>query len=226
MLAQVSQAMPHFEQSAPQQPTDNYAPTYDFQLPPFSSEESNYQQINEFYNPNEESFSFFKGPKSQSVNGNRYPSTKPEQGIQKENTQSQKESSKNEKYPGSNENFNPQVVLDMTNEFRKQNGKKPLELRTELVQDAYSHSKYMESIKDLTHDRLPEDDMRKSLERKGLKVGGTGENIAQGALTDKDVYNAWSTSKTGHKEIMLGDYDYMGVAISGAYSAQTFAAKA
>ncbi|KXN67583.1 hypothetical protein CONCODRAFT_72854 [Conidiobolus coronatus NRRL 28638] len=145
--------------------------------------------------------------------------------AQTENFQPKKESSSNEKYPGSKEDFNPKVVLDLTNELRKQHGKKPLELRMELVKDAYEHAVYMESIDKLTHDRLPQDDMRKSLESKGIKTGNLAENIGKGSLTDKNAYISWSGSK-GHKENMLGDYDYMGVAISGPYTAQTFAGKA
>jgi uncharacterized protein YkwD len=102
----------------------------------------------------------------------------------------------------------------------------PLESRIELVKDAYEHAVYMESIDSLTHNRLPQDDMRKTLENKGLKPGGgLAENIVKGSLTDKNVYISWSSSK-GHKDNMLGKYDYMGVAISGPYTVQTFAQKA
>ncbi|KXN69012.1 hypothetical protein CONCODRAFT_71791 [Conidiobolus coronatus NRRL 28638] len=117
--------------------------------------------------------------------------------------------------------FNPQVVLDLTNELRAQNGKKPLKLHPALAQEAYEHAKYMQSINDLTHDRPKGTSFSDNIQKAGLK-GGIAENIVVGALTDKDVYNAWATSE-GHKANMLGDYDYMGVAISGSYASQEFA---
>jgi uncharacterized protein YkwD len=122
---------------------------------------------------------------------------------------------------GTNEKFDPQVVLDLTNQLRAQNGKKPLKMHPALANEAYEHAKYMQSINDLTHDRPQGTSLGENLQKAGIK-GNVAENIVRGALTDKDVYNSWLTSED-HKVNMLGDYDYMGVAIVGPYASQELA---
>jgi uncharacterized protein YkwD len=236
MLTQVSQAMPNYREVAPQTtttvattttsgsyPTSAY-PSGSLTVPPISPGNPHYEHLKAYYDYIRRVLDIRDVP-APTTTSIQSPKPTEVQEKPKEKPQPQKETPNNGNLPGSNEKFNPRVVLDLTNKLRAQHGKKPLELRSELQQDAYEHTKYMVSIDKLTHDRRPEDDMRKSLERKGLKTGGLAENIAAGALTDKDVYNSWSNSQ-GHLENMLGDYDYMGVAISGKYSAQTFASKA
>jgi uncharacterized protein YkwD len=95
----------------------------------------------------------------------------PTQEFHENSLQPKGKSSSNGNCPGSSAEFNPNVVLELVNELRNKNRKHPLELHPELVQDAYEHSVYMEYINDLSHRRLPQDSMNKSLEKKGLNIG-------------------------------------------------------
>jgi uncharacterized protein YkwD len=226
MLTQVSQAMPHFQQSTTSTPA--------FQLPPISPEDPNYQQIKELYDYIQKTFNTpndstpqppqppkeSPAPKSKPAKAPE-PAPKPEQETPKEKPTPQKETPSNEKQAGTTDRFNPQVVLDLTNELRAQNGKKPLKMHPALAKEAYEHAKYMQSVNDLTHDRPQGTSLGGNLQKAGIK-GNIAENIVQGALTDKDVYNSWLTSEY-HKVNMLGDYDYMGVAIVGPYASQELA---
>ncbi|KXN69019.1 hypothetical protein CONCODRAFT_71797 [Conidiobolus coronatus NRRL 28638] len=194
-------------------------------------EDPNYQQIKELYDYIQKTFNTPNDSAPQPPKESPKPAPepakapeqapKPAQETPKEKPTPQKEAPSNEKQPGSNDKFNPQVVLDLTNELRAQNGKKPLKMHPALAKEAYEHAKYMQSVNDLTHDRPQGTSLGENLQKAGVK-GNIAENIVQGALTDKDVYNSWATSED-HKVNMLGDYDYMGVAISGPFASQELA---
>jgi uncharacterized protein YkwD len=241
MLIQATQGMPNSYKSIPQFATQPHLETSTpfapaFQFPSISPEDPMYQQIKDVYESIKQWLNIPDYPASQPSKPHtessspvpiskptkpQKPALKPTEEPQKEKPQPPKEASGNEKQPGATENFNPQVVLDLTNELRAQNGKKPLKLHPFLTKEAYKQSKYMESIDDLTHDRPAGAEWGEGYSKAGLS-GMIAENVSYGRLTEKEAVTGWSNSP-GHRENMLGDFDYMGAAISGQFSTQEFA---
>jgi uncharacterized protein YkwD len=101
-------------------------------------------------------------------------------------------------------------VLKYTNQFRRSEGLKALEIRDDLNAIARKHSEDMADGRcAFGHDGY---DLRVSKIKKTIKPcdGYIGENVAFGANNGKEAVDTWKNS-SGHRKNMLGDYKYIGI---------------
>jgi uncharacterized protein YkwD len=100
-------------------------------------------------------------------------------------------------------------VLKYTNQFRKSNGLRPLEMRNDLNAIARRHSEDMASgRRGFGHGGY---DQREAQVKKLITpFYAMGENVAYGAANGKEVVSLWKTSP-GHRRNILGNYRYIGI---------------
>ena len=104
-----------------------------------------------------------------------------------------------------------QEVLRLTNEFRAQNGRKPLTLNRELNAAAQKHSRAMAEGDFFSHNSLNGDRPWDRAEDEGYTARSMGENIAAGQRTPQQVVQGWINSP-GHRRNMLNpSYTELGV---------------
>ena len=110
----------------------------------------------------------------------------------------------------SNDEFTKQV-LKLTNDFRKENGLKPLKWDPELAQAAQDHSENMGKQDFFDHTGKDGSKPWDRTAAAGDDNNRIGENIAAGQRTPEDVVKGWIKSP-GHRRNMLDpNYQYLGV---------------
>ncbi|MEM7647928.1 MAG: CAP domain-containing protein [Cyanobacteria bacterium P01_A01_bin.70] len=93
-------------------------------------------------------------------------------------------------------------VINLTNNFRIQNGLSPLSVDTDLTEAAQYHSQNMATADFFDHRDPANQNPRDRAIRFGYESRSVGENIAAGQLTPQAVFNAWLNSP-GHRRNML-----------------------
>jgi hypothetical protein len=118
-----------------------------------------------------------------------------------------------------------QEVVDLVNQARQAQGKRPLYVNYQLQVAAWLHNEHMVRTGCFSHSGCgnggPADRVRQS----GYKGGMVGENIAKGYRTPAAVMDGWMNS-SGHRANILSDrYIDIGVAYnpSGPHWTQVFA---
>lgn len=117
--------------------------------------------------------------------------------------------------------INELQIFDITNAFRAENEKKVFKWSDNLEKAASLHSQYMEKSKNFSHTGLNGSSVIDRIEAQGVKWTSCGENIAYGNAVSFEICNQWVNSK-GHRENMLGNFDYLGVGYFNTYSTQDF----
>lgn len=95
-----------------------------------------------------------------------------------------------------------QRVLDLTNQFRAQNGVAPLRLNVELNAAALNHSTNMAVQDFFSHTGKDGSSAGDRMRQVGYVSNAWGENIAAGYTTPEQVVQGWINS-TGHRANML-----------------------
>ncbi|EDX84219.1 SCP-like extracellular protein, putative [Synechococcus sp. PCC 7335] len=104
-----------------------------------------------------------------------------------------------------------QEVLELTNNFRQQNGLKPLVLDQNLEKAADSHTQAMANDDFFSHTGKDGSKPWDRAKKAGYESGFVGENIAAGYGTPKAVVDGWIDSP-GHRANMLdSDYNEIGL---------------
>ena len=99
-------------------------------------------------------------------------------------------------------------VLKYTNQFRKSQGLKALEMRSDLNAIARKHSEEMASgRRNFGHVGFSQ---REKQIKNIFKTCTMAENVAYGANNGKEAFDIWKRS-SGHKKNMLGKYRYVGI---------------
>lgn len=99
-------------------------------------------------------------------------------------------------------------VLKYTNQFRRSQGLKALEMRNDLNAIARKHSEDMANgRRSFGHGGFSQ---RESQIKKIFKTCTMAENVAYGAKNGKEAIDIWKKS-SGHKKNMLGNYRYIGI---------------
>ncbi|MEM9149647.1 MAG: CAP domain-containing protein [Cyanobacteria bacterium P01_F01_bin.3] len=93
-------------------------------------------------------------------------------------------------------------VLRLTNEFRVQQGRKPLTLNVELNEAAQKHSESMANDDFFSHTGKSGDSVGQRATDAGYTWNRVGENIAAGQRTPADVVKGWINSP-GHRANLL-----------------------
>jgi uncharacterized protein YkwD len=99
-------------------------------------------------------------------------------------------------------------ILKYTNDFRKANGLRKLEMRNDLNSIAQKHSEDMASgRRSFGHDGFKQ---RTNKVEKIFKTCTVAENVAYGADNAKEAITLWKKS-SGHRQNLLGNYKYIGI---------------
>jgi uncharacterized protein YkwD len=90
---------------------------------------------------------------------------------------------------------------------------------------AIAHSKYIASIKALSHSSANGDGVGARVKATGYNWTIVGENIASGQTTEAQVFNSWVKSEDHCKNMMNAAFKEMGAARTDNYWVQVFAAR-
>jgi len=90
---------------------------------------------------------------------------------------------------------------------------------------AIGHSKYIASIRTLSHTSANGDNVGARVKATGYTWTVVGENIASGQTSETQVFNDWISSEAHCKNIMNAAFKEMGAAKTEYYWVQVFAAK-
>lgn len=104
-------------------------------------------------------------------------------------------------------------VFRLTNAFRIQKGLGELTWSTGARKAASLHSKDMAERKYFSHVTPEGATLGDRLVDQGINYIYAGENIAYGYRDPIHMVNDWLNSKTGHRETMLGNFNYLGIGI-------------
>ena len=119
-------------------------------------------------------------------------------------------------------NTDAQIVLNLVNEIRSQQGLSTLTLNNTLSLSALNHSTEMQLNSHFSHKGLNGSNFSQRAIETGYTGSPRGENIARGQQTASAVYNAWINSE-GHKaNILNSQITDMGLGRSGNYWTQVF----
>lgn len=105
-------------------------------------------------------------------------------------------------------------VFELANATRVAVGLEPFEWDDRASVSARKHSRNMAENNFFSHvdelDQSPSDRMRSE----GILFTRTAENIAAGQKDPLQVHMAWLNSATGHREVLLGPYERLGVGVA------------
>jgi hypothetical protein len=102
-------------------------------------------------------------------------------------------------------------VVDLTNQFRVDNGLVPLSIDWDLQEAAQQHSQNMAILDFYDHTGLDGSRPSERALSKGYEASFVGENIGAGYVTPEDVVNGWMNSP-GHRDNILNpSYNEIGV---------------
>lgn len=108
-------------------------------------------------------------------------------------------------------------ILQLVNIHRASISKEPLAINNLATQLAEEHTYYMVTQNDISHDNFNERSDRLFDEENATR---TGENVAYGQQSAKDVMEAWLNS-SGHRANIEGDFTHIGIGVvkneSGIY---------
>lgn len=113
-------------------------------------------------------------------------------------------------------------IFDITNVFRDQFDKRPLEWDEDLQQVAFSHSKDMENRNYFAHESPDGNGLTERMTANDIPYKTAGENIAADYTDGPSVVWGWLNSEE-HREILLGDdFTNLGVGVYRNYYTQDY----
>lgn len=114
-----------------------------------------------------------------------------------------------------------QHMLIEINKFREENWKPPLNLDPEIQDLSQARAEHLYNENSCEHWKW-NDSLRARIQEKDIKwVIGAWENICQWFYTIKDAHNAFKTSETGHRDLLLIDecnFCWVGVECSNIWN--------
>lgn len=113
-------------------------------------------------------------------------------------------------------------LLQLMNQYRRAQGRKPLLLDDRLMKAAQAHSEAMKRHQLMVHQTKGEKSFQKRLQKQGYPQVYCSENIAQ-ARGAELVHRLW-TESPGHRKNLLGKkYTRVGIGLSGGYWTANYA---
>ena len=109
-------------------------------------------------------------------------------------------------------------AVDLVNTTRASFGLPPVTVNAKLQSAAQAHSNDQAARNLMTHTGSDGSNTGTRLDRVGFAWTAIGECVAAGQTTVPAVVNAWMTSQDGHREILLGNYKYIGLAVARSAS--------
>jgi uncharacterized protein YkwD len=102
---------------------------------------------------------------------------------------------------------------DIINQYRKDNGLKPLKLNSELAVAAKAHSRDLAKWDRISHYGSDGSNPWDRVKRAGYKAKLTAENVGTGQITFDEVMKGWKESPGHNKNLLLADAEHMGIAL-------------
>ncbi|WBQ04194.1 CAP domain-containing protein [Kribbella sp. CA-293567] len=112
---------------------------------------------------------------------------------------------------GGGTNAQERDVLDLTNQARRSQGCRPLQLNDSLVEAAGSHASDMVRRHYLDHTNPDGESAGDRMAKAGWRGSGWGENIAAGYSSPQKVFNAWMNSDGHRKNILNCRFTKIGI---------------
>ena len=110
-------------------------------------------------------------------------------------------------------NLDPTIALGIINQYRKDNGLKPVKLNTELTAAAKLHSRDLAKWDRISHYGSDGSNPWDRVKRAGFKARLAAENVGTGQIDFAEVMRGWKESPGHNKNLLLADADYMGIAL-------------
>lgn len=105
------------------------------------------------------------------------------------------------------------AARDLINQYRKQNGLKPLKLNAELSNAAKNHSRDLAKWDRISHFGSDGSNPWDRVKRAGYNARLAAENVGTGQATIDEVFKGWKESPGHNKNLLLADAEHMGIAL-------------
>ncbi|MBX9925032.1 MAG: CAP domain-containing protein [Hyphomicrobiaceae bacterium] len=109
--------------------------------------------------------------------------------------------------------LDPAFARDVINQYRAENGLKPLKLSAELTAAAKTHSRDLAKWDRISHYGSDGSNPWDRVKRAGFKARVAAENVGTGQIDFSEVMKGWKESPGHNKNLLLSDADYMGIAL-------------
>jgi uncharacterized protein YkwD len=109
--------------------------------------------------------------------------------------------------------LDPSFARDIINQYRVENGLKPLKLHAELTAAAKTHSRDLSKWDRISHYGSDGSNPWDRVKRTGFKARLAAENVGTGQIDFKEVMKGWKESPGHNKNLLLSDAEYMGIAL-------------
>jgi uncharacterized protein YkwD len=113
----------------------------------------------------------------------------------------------------SNTSLDPELARKLINEYRRENGLKPLGLNAELTAAARSHSKDLAQWDRISHYGSDGSNPWDRVKRTGYHARLAAENVGTGQIDFQEVMRGWKESPGHNKNLLLADATHMGIAL-------------
>ncbi|MEZ5926378.1 MAG: CAP domain-containing protein [Hyphomicrobiaceae bacterium] len=109
--------------------------------------------------------------------------------------------------------LNPNDALTLINDYRGENGLKPLKLDPLLVAAAKTHSRDLAKHDRISHYGSNGSSPWDRVAAAGYKARLAAENVGTGQVTLAEVLKGWKASEAHNKNLLLADAEHMGIAL-------------
>ncbi|MGD9785064.1 MAG: CAP domain-containing protein [Hyphomicrobiaceae bacterium] len=113
----------------------------------------------------------------------------------------------------SNTSLDVERARDIINQYRRDNGLKPLRLNAELTAAAKAHSRDLAKWDRISHYGSDGSNPWDRVKRAGYKARLAAENVGTGQVTFEEVMKGWRNSPGHNKNLLLSDAEHMGLAL-------------
>lgn len=109
--------------------------------------------------------------------------------------------------------LNVEKARDIINQYRRDNGLKPLTINAELTAAAKAHSRDLAKWDRISHYGSDGSNPWDRVKRVGYKARLAAENVGTGQVTFDEVMKGWKNSPGHNKNLLLSDAQHMGLAL-------------
>jgi uncharacterized protein YkwD len=109
--------------------------------------------------------------------------------------------------------LNPERAVQLINEYRKQNGLKPLKLNAQLSNAAKTHSSDLAKWDRISHFGSDGSNPWDRVKRAGYGAKLAAENVGTGQTSIEEVMKGWKESPGHNKNLLLADAEHLGIAL-------------
>lgn len=109
--------------------------------------------------------------------------------------------------------LDPERARDLINQYRYENGLKPLKLNAQLTEAAKDHSRDLSKWDRISHYGSDGSNPWDRVKRTGYKARLAAENVGTGQVSFEEVLKGWKESPGHNKNLLLSDAKEMGLAL-------------